>query len=398
MPYKGTLKKDKRQAVLVDSLKLGPSSAAHRKGATTKSRPPRTKGEVESKGKLILIGSSQRAAEIHLSLAILSVNIVRVSDEIEAVTHADSQTVGFLVIGPFGKRKVSSVCDVLLDYNILHNVPILVVVSDRTEAKEERRLYRQGVEAVFEYPSEKRELPRLVMEILSLPAKGSTLLDTDRVIRNRVKQRIKSESGIFGKNISIAVSDGIVSASGELDAYWKVKRLEKTIAGTPNVRAVFVAGVTLRTKKESDKKLEKNIAELVKMSSKLSLRTLDISVTAGEVELRGSAKDGHEIQRLEDIISQMNGVHKVKATVVVSPEQVNRDSATASSITSFFTSLYPKGDVTVAVFGGVVILRGRVLTLAQIIDASQAVKRMPGVKKVVNKLRIYPTRKSKNQN
>ncbi len=351
-------------------------------------KPRRKKTIAPTVPTILVVGVSKRSQEVRATLEEGLFYTASAEDENSAATTIGENTLAVVVADTPRGRSPVSVCKYLKEVEEGRDLPVFFVLSSRGIEAFERKLYVSGCDAIFEYPREKKDIPRLISQYLQSQAKTPSTQVLDKKLEKDVKSRVSAEKDVIGTNLKVSVYQGIVSVRGSLDAYWKLRHLERALAALPNVSALLTSAITLNIKKKNDRQLERDIRGLISVSSELHNRTLDISVSEGHVTIRGSAKDAAELERLEELISQMKAVCGVSVVVVVSEQQSKRDSTFASSLNRRLLAVFPESDIRASVFGGVAVLRGKVASLAQALDASKAANRVAGIKRVVNKLQI----------
>ena len=340
--------------------------------------------------KIIIIGKNRLAKEVNLAFAAEGLSTLQVPSVSDALSVKEFPILAFLVAGANGKMSVRHACKILL--NKLNDssspIPVFAVVKAPFSTAKERALYRIGVGVVFEYPKEKLEIPRIAAELIGTPGSFSKNIDSDRALRRKLNRRLTSESGLFRSDIALCVHNGVVVASGQVDSLWKLRYLKRCLARVPGVRGVFTNSVKVKAKKASDRQIQSRIKRIIKEWSDLDLQTLDVNVASGVVQLQGSAADARELQRVEELLSHSKEIKDISTTVVISEKQSQRDKNVASSANKLVQSLFPDEDINASAFGQVVVLRGTVHRFHDAVEASQAARRIIGISKVVNKLRV----------
>lgn len=362
-------------------------SSAERRQSFFK-KPQRKKFGTPTLPTILVVGSSDRAEQICTSLEAGMFHTSRAKDEEAAISRISENTLAVVVSDGTKGQSPVDICARLNAMNSERPIPLFFVLTSRGIEAFERELYVNGCDAIFEHPRDTKDLPVLVSEFLRSNAKSSSSESLDTNLTKEVEERLQKDRDVFGKKLKVAVYEGIVSIRGRIDAYWKLRYLERALASIPNVSALLTSAVSLDIKRKSDRQLERDIRGLVSVSHELHNRTLDISVSKGHVRIRGSAADANELERLEGLVNQIEPVKSISTVVVVSDEQSRRDSSFASYLNKRLLSVFPSSDIRASVFGGVAVLRGHVSTLTQALDASKVANRMLGIRRVVNKLQV----------
>ncbi len=188
---------------------------------------------VDAISNIVLLGDSNRVVEIEGILSSLATDILSVKSKEDATSLANARTLAFIVVEPMDFRSMTrstlEICEELVEYARDLDIPVLAIISDERQTLLGRALLEAGVAEVFAYPLERFELPRLVSQAIGLASSVPNMAKSDRQIRDAVEEAITSDTDPIGNNIKVAVSNGIVSLYGSLDAYWKMKYTERII-------------------------------------------------------------------------------------------------------------------------------------------------------------------------
>jgi len=267
---------------------------------------------------------------------------------------------------------------------------MFVVMEGPLPPKTVRGLYRDGVEAVFEWPAEAQALKRTMFRLTS-PADrrwGRSKSPSEIALEETARAHLLAEAVPFGSRLDVEAVRRFVVLRGRLDALWKLEVARKMISEIPGVEDVVADGVEIRGEKRSDRQIATAVREVLRHAAAVEKSTLGVAVRAGEVTITGSTRDRHEANRALELIRQVRGVRDIRDFLVVSPTSKQKDAALARAIGRVVETRYPYQAVRVAAFGDIAVLSGRVQTAAMRDELNALVAAQEGVGRVVDKLTV----------
>jgi osmotically-inducible protein OsmY len=316
---------------------------------------------------LILIGKSESVEVVETTLRVLDVEIIKKREAMQALNSVDERVSGIVFVDPLPKAPTYRACRVFRNSVQAQGIPLFVIFTDEQDDRNQaraRRLYRVGATAVFEWPKEREQIPRLMMDMLHVEIKSKPS-DTDIALARAIRLRLKAANIDWGKQIREVVTNGIVSVSGFVDSLWKKRELARIVADTPGVNDVGTWNLTVKTQGINDEDIVEATRNTLENIDGIDLSTLALSVTDGRVRLVGTVRNHNESMRLIDIISQIRGVQDVENLTRVSAHEKENDSVIARKVTRKINSLYPDSDLRVSLIGGVMVLSGTAENLPQ---------------------------------
>jgi osmotically-inducible protein OsmY len=299
-----------------------------------------------------------------------------------------SLTKALVVVPPIPSLSVSAFARGLVSE--APSVPIFVVMEGPLPTPTVRKLYADGVEAVFEWPIDRDPLKRTLFRV-SRPVVGSwgrAKSAAEVALEETARAHLSSDAVPFGAHLGVEVCRRFVILKGSLDALWKLELARQVVAEIPGVEDVFADGVEITGQARGDRATAKAIREVLRHAAAVEGATLAISVRSGEVTVTGSARDKQEAARVLELIRQVRGVRRVHDYLVVSARSKKKDKALARRVRDVLRTRYPRLPIHLAVFGNVAVLSGRV-PRAGVRDKIKAlVYGQDGVERVVDKLNV----------
>jgi osmotically-inducible protein OsmY len=215
-------------------------------------------------------------------------------------------------------------------------------------------------------------------------------MNNDSKLQRDVIDELSWEPSIDAAEIGVAVSDGVVTLTGEVRSMaekWSAEHVAKRVGG---VQAV-ANDIVIRLPDES----QRTDAEI----ARVALNTLEwdvwvphhcvmVTVSDGMVKLEGEVDTQHQKQAAERVIRQLTGVKGVTNLLHVKAGVAPADVKAKIKAAFQRSALIDAGQIQVETRNGKVILRGSVRSWAERDTAEQAAWAAPGVASVVDLLTI----------
>jgi hyperosmotically inducible protein len=241
---------------------------------------------------------------------------------------------------------------------------------------------------------------------ISIPLRAA---DTDDKIESTAKKSYVYKTFLKGDDIKIESEHGIVTLSGSVDQESHKSMAEQTVMGVPGVMSV-TNNITVNgtpATASSDAWLGERVRNTLLFHRSVSYTNTQVSVTNGNVTLRGTATSEAQKQLTSEYAKDVSGVKDVdnKMTLTKSSDREHRSVGDAIDDASITTQvrmslLFHHGtdvfDTKVSTHEGVVTLGGTAKNQAEIDLATKRVKDVNGVKSVTNKMTIEVPRSSLN--
>jgi len=215
-------------------------------------------------------------------------------------------------------------------------------------------------------------------------------MKTDIEIQKDVVEQLKWEPFLNAAQIGVAVKDGIVTLSGQVDAYSKKVLAEKTVKKVAGVKAIaedIQVGISPAYKK-TDTEIATAVVNAIKWHTMIPDEKIKVSVEDGNVKLEGEVEWEYQRNQAKTAVENLIGVRFVTNLVAVKPKITPYELQLKINASFQRSANIDASKITAEVIGSRVILRGKVRSFAEREDAENAVWSAPGVITVENKLVI----------
>ncbi len=153
-------------------------------------------------------------------------------------------------------------------------------------------------------------------------------------------------------------------------------------------RAITQRGLIPRIGDE-EKSLEKRIVEILTRDPLIAADDISVRVRRGQLNLEGAVDSSLEKERVESLVSQIEGVQEIVNNLVVGGKRGYSDKKVSEIISrTLQESRFANRGIGLSIKSGVVIVSGHLDTLKEKMDLIQILQSLPGVKDVVSHLRI----------
>lgn len=215
-------------------------------------------------------------------------------------------------------------------------------------------------------------------------------MKNDIEIQKDVMEQLKWEPFINASAIGVAVKNGIVTLSGQVDTYTKKLAAEKAAKRVIGVKAVaedIQVGISPGYRK-TDAEIAEAVLNALKWHSAVQEEKIKIKVEDGNVKLEGEVEWEYQRTNAKAAIENLTGVRSVINFITVKPKITSAEIQQKINAAFHRSATIDAGKITADVVGSKVILRGSVRSFTEKEDAETAAWNAPGVMSVDNKLEI----------
>ena len=215
---------------------------------------------------------------------------------------------------------------------------------------------------------------------------------TDIEIQQSVINQLKWEPFLKSSQIGVAVKDGVVTLSGQVDSLAQKLHAERAVFKVAGVRALaedIQLGVS-PTANKTDSEIAASVLSALTWHSAVPQDLIRIKVEEGIVTLEGEVEWAFQRNSAKSAVSRLLGVRHVNDLITIAPKVFITDVKSKISAALHRSASIDAEKISAEVDGNRVVLRGKVRSYAEKEDAEEAVWCAPGVTKVESYLEIEP--------
>ena len=213
---------------------------------------------------------------------------------------------------------------------------------------------------------------------------------TDAQIQKDVMDELKWEPAVNSAEIGVAVNNGIVTLSGQVNTYSEkiyAERAAKKVAGVKAVAEDIHVGKSVGYTK-TDTEIAQAVLSALRWDTDIPENKISVKVEDGQVKLEGEVGWEFHLQRAKKAIEHLAGIRSVINLVRVTPAIAPSDVKKKIMAAFHRSATIEAEKVMTDVIGSKVILKGRVRSFSEKEDAESAAWSAPGVISVDNQIQI----------
>jgi osmotically-inducible protein OsmY len=213
----------------------------------------------------------------------------------------------------------------------------------------------------------------------------------DTALQERVWDELRWEPLLNGADLTVEVSDAVVTIRGVVHSYLERRVAERAVARVPGVKALH-SGVLVYLPAElnrPDAALAEEVRHALAWNVALPPGRLSVVVDGGRVTLEGEVERESERAAAQETVEGLAGVREVidRITLRSRGERIIPDLPLRVTAALVHAGLHPR-HIVVDAANGRVVLRGRVRSLAERAAAEHAAWGVPGVQALDDRLAI----------
>jgi osmotically-inducible protein OsmY len=217
-------------------------------------------------------------------------------------------------------------------------------------------------------------------------------MKSDTQLQKDVLDELRWEPSVSEKEIAVAVKDGVVTLSGNVQTFAQKRAAEQAVARVAGVRAVAEdIQVKLPTSRQrSDTEIAHAVINALKWDTEVPDELIKTKVENGWVTLDGTLDFFYQKSAAERCVRFLNGVKGVTNLVSV------KRGVTTNKVTENIEAALKRraemdaGKIKVDTIDGKVTLKGSVHSWLELKEAENAAWATPGVWSVDDRLAVVP--------
>jgi osmotically-inducible protein OsmY len=214
----------------------------------------------------------------------------------------------------------------------------------------------------------------------------------DTTLMRDVMDELKWEPSVSEKEIAVAVKDGVVTLSGNVQSYAQKRAAEQAVSRVAGVRAVAEdIEVKLPTSlQRSDTEIAHAVINALKWDTEVPEEVIKVKVENGWVTITGTVEFFYQKSAAERCVRFLNGVKGVTNIISVKPSVVMTKVSENIEAALKRRAEMDADKIKVETKGGKVTLKGSVHSWTELKEAENAAWATPGVWSVDDRLAVVP--------
>ena len=215
-------------------------------------------------------------------------------------------------------------------------------------------------------------------------------MKSDMELKRDIEAELASDRSIQPANIGVEVSKGVVTLSGHPASYAAKLAAQKAAARVAGVRGIVVEMEVRvpRHDERSDEDIANTVRSILEWTVGVNNQDVQVEVEKGWVTLIGECDWGYQSHAAERAISHLRGVTGVTDKIRIRGETSAEDIARGIRAAIGRHSEREAKHIEIKIDGTTVTLTGNVASYAERQLVYGAAKATPGVRTIVNLLRV----------
>jgi osmotically-inducible protein OsmY len=217
----------------------------------------------------------------------------------------------------------------------------------------------------------------------------ATMVHRDEEIQQDVLAELRWDLGVAASEIGVAVKDGVVTLTGNVDTFMKKWRAEEATLRVNGVAAV-ANDVEVRPvgAERTDADIAAAVVNVLNWNSTIPVNKVHVTVEKGWVTLKGEVEWQYQRREAEKAVRGLRGVKGITNLITVKPAASPTDLKKNIEDALVRSAQLDANAITVQVQGSKAILRGKVRSWAEKREAERAAWLAPGITSVDNQISV----------
>ncbi|HTT06329.1 MAG TPA: BON domain-containing protein [Steroidobacteraceae bacterium] len=213
---------------------------------------------------------------------------------------------------------------------------------------------------------------------------------SDSQVRDSVEAELDWDARVDSRQIGVAVQDGIVTLTGQVDSYVQRRVAEQAAQSVAGVKAVAndIAINLPFDGKRTDTEIARAAIDVLAINVSVPSNSVKVAVHDGWITLEGEVSTWYQKSVAENALVHMRGVTGISNHITVRKQPSVRDVERKIAAALHRRAQLDANSIHVSANDGTVTLQGEVGSWSERSEAEFAAWQAPGVAKVVDNLSV----------